>query len=75
MVEAVPLSITQMSLVSIYGNYALCIGLTGDVKGAKKYLKQARDKGYPGTSVSYVCDRLHINPKSLDRRSLFGFGR
>lgn len=75
MAEAAPLSITQTSLASVYGNYALCIGLMGDMKGAKKYLKLARDKGYPGTSVSYVCDRLHINPKSLDRRSLFGFGR
>lgn len=70
MIEAAPLSITQSDLASVYGNYALCIGLMGDMKGAKEYLRRARDQGYPDTSVNYVCDRLHITLKSLDHKSL-----
>ena len=66
-----PLAATPGDRASNYGNYALCIGLIGDTKGAKKYLKIARSLGYSEDSIRNICQRVHINPKSLDRKFLW----
>ena len=71
MAQAAPMSMSQGNLASIYANYALCIGEMGDVKGAKKYLKLAKDNGYPEDNFNSICQRLHINPKSVGRRFFF----
>ena len=71
MAEAAPLSVSTGDLASIYGNYARCIGMLGDIRGAKKYLKLAKDKGYNEAYFNDVCQTLHINPNSVGRRFLF----
>ena len=71
MAEGAPLSLSQNDFASIYGNYALCIGLMGDMKGARKYLKIAKDKGYAEKLLNDKCEQLHINPRSIGRRFFF----
>lgn len=65
LVEADPLSACKNDRAVIYGNYALCIGLLGDLEQARKYLGIAKEKGYRSGSIKNVCKRLKIDPSSI----------
>ena len=69
--EAAPLSVSAGDFASIYGNFARCVGLMGDIRSAKKYLKIAKEKGYNEAYFNDVCKTLGINPKSIGRRFFF----
>ncbi|MBQ3295091.1 MAG: tetratricopeptide repeat protein [Erysipelotrichaceae bacterium] len=60
LVEDDPLSAGYNDTAVIYGNYALCIGLLGEMEEARKYLKIAKKKGYPESSIKNVCKKLKI---------------
>lgn len=60
MIEADPMSASSGDIAVTYGNYALCIGKLGDLRGAKRYLVIARKKGYSKESISYICRKLGI---------------
>ena len=60
MVEADPLSATANDKATLYGNYGRCIGLTGDLEGAREMLIKARDMGYAEKYLKAHCDDLHI---------------
>ena len=60
MADADPMSMAAADLAVTYSNYALCIGKLGDISGARKYLKMAKQKGCNDDTVSYVCRTLNI---------------
>ena len=73
MIEERPASASAYDAAASYANYALCIGGLGDLKGARKYLKIAKDKGYSEESIGNICRQLKIDPKSIERRSFLWF--
>lgn len=60
MIEADPLSASTGDIAITYGNYALCIGKLGDLRGAKRYLVLAKKKGYSKESINYICRTLGL---------------
>ena len=64
-VEADPISAGTGDTATIYGNYALCVGLLGELDEARKYLKIAKEKGYPNSSIKNVCKRLNFDSRSI----------
>lgn len=60
-IESNPMSACADDIAITYGNYALCIGMLGDKKGAKEYLSIAKEKGYSQESINSVCRQLHLN--------------
>ena len=66
MVENDPLSVSPGDRASLYGNCGRCIGLLGDLEGARKMLIKARDLGYAEKYLIIHCADLHI---SLDTPS------
>lgn len=63
--ETDPISVGNNDTAVIYGNYALCLGLLGDIEQARKYLGIAKKKGYRSGSIKNVCKRLKIDPSSI----------
>ena len=60
MMDADPMSATKGDIAVTYGNYALCIGKLGDLAGARKYLRIAKEKGHRQQSIDYICRKLQI---------------
>lgn len=73
MTEENPASVSAYDTAANYANYALCIGSLGDMKGAKKNLKIAKDRGYSQSSIDTICQRLKIDPKSIEKKSFLWF--
>lgn len=71
LIERNPSSVTAHDAGVAYGNYAFCLGKVGDIKGAKKHLKNAKAKGYPQDNINNICQQLNINPRSIEKRGLF----
>lgn len=65
MIDADPLSASPGDTAVTYGSYALCLGLLGDIPGAKKYLSIAKERGYSTDSINNICRRLNLNPNRI----------
>lgn len=65
LIEADPLSATQGDAAVAYGNYALCLGRLGDLEGAERNLRIAKEKGYRVQSVDYVCRTLGLDKSKI----------
>lgn len=65
MIEADPLSASIDEIAVIYNNYALSVGMAGDKDRARKYLKQAKEKGCAERHLSYTCGKLGFRLKEI----------
>ncbi|MCR5783434.1 MAG: TIR domain-containing protein [Clostridia bacterium] len=59
--EKNPIGTSQSDIATLNGNYALCLGITGDLSSAKKHLRKAKELGYSQSSIDSICKRLNIS--------------
>ena len=60
MAEENPLSLSPGDRATMYANYGRCIGMLGDLEGAKRMLFKARRMGYDEKYLKAHCDALQI---------------
>ena len=73
MMEKDPRDSSSYEIGANYANYGFCLGRLGDMNGAKKYLRMAKEKGYAQDILENICSQLHLSPKVLEKRfRLFG---
>ncbi len=60
MVEKGAVPISAHDTAVLYSNYGMCLGKMGDMAGARKYLRIAKDKGYSMDSIKYICEQIGL---------------
>ena len=60
MMEADPKSVTQQDWAVTYANYGWTLGKLGDMAGARKNLRIAKDKGYSLDSIKFICEQINL---------------
>lgn len=63
MIQNDPTTASKGDQATMLGNYALCIGLLGELKQAKRYLEEAQKLGYDPNNVKAIQDRLGLKSK------------
>lgn len=69
--EKNPLAVSQNDTAVLYSNYGMCVGQLGDLNSARKNLRKAKELGYSQNRIDYICKKLNISPKSIDKKFLF----